>query len=194
MLANIKSNSILKKIFLSLKSINCLEIIRYNKSFQNKLSKNIGSYKELAKVYRIIDKNLNVKEYNIKTNELIFEGKLMNGKKNGFGKLYDEGNLIYEGEWKNNEKNGFGKLYGDSQLIFEGFEGIFLNGKEWEGKGTIICFNEVLGNIEKYIGSISEGKMNGEGKKISKDGNIVYVEYTEYEGNFVNSPIPNPHF
>ena len=140
MFANIKSNSILKKVFLSLKPNKCLEIIRYNKSLQNKLSKNINSYQELSYVYRIIDKNGNVKEYYKKSNELIFEGKLKNGK------------------W-----NGFGKKYFDSQLIFEG---IFLNGKEWEGKGTVYFYNESKKQYDKYIGNISKGKMNGEGKNL----------------------------
>ena len=160
MFANVKSNIILKKIFSSIKSINCLEIIRYNKFLQNKLSKNINSYKELSQAYRIIDKNGNVKEYDKKTNELIFEGKIKNGKWNGFGKMYYNCKSI--------------------------FEGIFLNGKEWEGKGTIYYHNKSLNKLEKYIGNISEGKINGEGKKINLDDNILFEEYVEYEGNFLN--------
>ena len=160
MFANIKSSLILKIIFSSLKSINCLKIIRYNKFLQNKLSKNINSYKELSPVYRIIDKNGNVQEYDKKTNELIFEGKIKNGK------------------W-----NGLGKIYKDDKIIFEG---IFLNGKEWEGKGTIYYYNESINHFEKYIGNISEGKMNGEGKKFSEYGRYVFEEYLEYEGNFMN--------
>ena len=174
MFANIKSSLILKIIFSSLKSINCLKIIRYNKFLQNKLSKNINSYKELSPVYRIIDKNGNVKEYYKKSNELIFEGKLKNGKWNGFGKKYFDSQLIFEGKIKNGKWNGFGKMYYNCKSIFEG---IFLNGKEWEGKGTIYYYNESINHFEKYIGNISEGKMNGEGKKFSEYGRYVFEEY-----------------
>jgi len=43
---------------------------------------------------------------------LCFEGEVINGKKNGFGKLYNEkGHLEYEGEFKEDLFNGQGKLY-----------------------------------------------------------------------------------
>ena len=53
---------------------------------------------------------------------LIFEGELLNGKKNGKGKEYDYmGNLIFEGEYLNgkavNEK--YESFYDNKELNFE---------------------------------------------------------------------------
>ena len=52
------------------------------------------------------------KEYDYNGN-LRFEGKYLNGAKNGKGKEYDyEGNLIFDGEYLNGKKyNGNGKEY-----------------------------------------------------------------------------------
>ena len=43
------------------------------------------------------------REYN-DNNELIFEGKYLNGKRNGYGKEYLNGKIIYEGEYINGER------------------------------------------------------------------------------------------
>ena len=77
---------------------------------------------------------------------LIFEGEYLNGKKwNGNG--YEVNKKIYElkegkgfinsknfkGEYLNGERNGKGVEYNyKGNLIFEG---IYLNGKRWTGKG-----------------------------------------------------------
>ena len=50
------------------------------------------------------------KEYDISTNNMIFEGEYLNGLRNGKGKEYDyNGKIVFEGE--------------------------YLNGKRWNGKG-----------------------------------------------------------
>ena len=81
-------------------------MINYNKSFQSKLSIDINTYKEKAKIRRVIDNNGKGKEYDKNTNELIFEGEYKNKKSSDFGKEYDKGKLIFEGEYKDGLPNG----------------------------------------------------------------------------------------
>ena len=50
-----------------------------------------------------------------------FTGKIVDGKKNGQGKFYDNALMIREGEWKDNELNGDGKEYNDfGRLLYKG--------------------------------------------------------------------------
>ena len=53
----------------------------------------------------------------------MFEGEILNGKRNGKGKEYNDynGKLEFEGEYLNGERNGEGKEYYDNgKLEFEG--------------------------------------------------------------------------
>ena len=65
---------------------------------------------------------IKVKEYKIYSDELIYAGEYLNGKKNGKGKEYGRyGRLIFKGEYLNGKRNGKGKEYGRyGRLIFEG--------------------------------------------------------------------------
>ena len=55
--------------------------------------------------YQFIYKNGFIKEYNLYTNALIFEGEGLKGEKNGKGKEYNEnGYLIFEGEYKKGKR------------------------------------------------------------------------------------------
>ena len=60
-----------------------------------------------------------------------------------------------------------------------------MNGKEWEGKGMVKEFKEE-GLLHLYsaniYGEFTEGKVNGQGKKITKFFSIYKYDY---EGNFV---------
>ena len=59
--------------------------------------------------------------------------ELKNGK--GYVKEYYKLDvLIFEGEFINGDKNGYGKDYNRNNFKLE-FEGIYLNGKKWTGKG-----------------------------------------------------------
>ena len=173
MLSDLQSNFILKKLFGFLKNTRCLKIISYNKSFQSKLSIDIDDFKYAASIYLIFEDKGKVKGYD-KNDNLIFEGEYKNKKRNGFGKEYYKGKLIFEGQYKDGLKNGHGKKYDEKngKLIFEG---IYLNGEEWEGEGQI----EELEGKYKYYGKITEGKINGFGKKVD------YNSYIDYEGNFI---------
>ena len=78
---------------------------------------------------------LYIKEYDIE-DDLEFEGTYVNGIKTGFGKLYKKikyrGNiLIFEGNFLDGRQwDGKGKEYCNEGLEFEG---VYLNGKRWNG-------------------------------------------------------------
>ena len=163
MISEIKSSFVLHNIFSFIDISLNLKIINYNKLLQKKLSINKNKYRDISKKYRIGGRNGLVKEYLKDTDDLIFEGEVKDGKKDGLGKEYDiEGNIIFEGEYKNGKKNGHGKKYSSGKLVFDG---IYLDGKEWNGN----CFNLNFGKFT-YEGLLSEGKRNGNGKeyKITK--------------------------
>ena len=178
MLNNIKSSKIIKNIFSFIIKKSGLKIVYYNKALQTKLSIDINLYKEVSEKYRVFSSDGLFKEYDKRTKELLFEGKLLNGKITGIYKEYKNGSLIFEGEYKNNEKNGPGKIYRNNEVIFEG---TYLDGKEWEGKGEIILQEKNGDKIDKYfyIGEISKGKKQGKGKLIDKYGRILY------EGDYI---------
>jgi antitoxin component YwqK of YwqJK toxin-antitoxin module len=186
MFTSIKSLEIIKQIFSFVYRKHILRFINYNKSLQSKLSINLDTYKNNAKVYRVIENNGQGKEYDIDTDELLFEGEYKNKKRNGIGKEYDEEKLIFEGEYKNGIKNGHGKKYDKNGKLI--FEGQYLNGVEWEGKGMIEeeAEEEDVGllriTLAYYYGEFKEGKINGQGKKI----NTIYSkDKNDYEGNFL---------
>lgn len=123
----------------------------------------------------------------------VYEGKIKNGERNGYGKMiYANGNT-YEGEWKGNKRNGHGKNY--SWLCT--YEGEWKNNQE-DGQGKCTLINGMV--IE---GEWKNGKMNGRGKCINIDGSIyegewkaglpngqgkmIYADGAIYEGSWQNS-------
>ena len=97
-------------------------------------------------------------------------------KRNGFGKEYQKGKLIFEGQYKDGLKNVPWKAYDeDGKLIFEG---ICLNGVEWEGQGQIVevIKSDTSSEEEKviYYGKMTEGKINGYGRKVDLKSYIDY--------------------
>ena len=135
MLNNIKSNFIVKMIFIHLYDRTRLNLIKYNKMLQNKINIKLYNYKIFSGRHIEYETDGKGKEYNYK-GEFEFEGEYLNGERNGNGKEYDDDELKFEGEYLNGKRNGKGKEYDyDGSLKFEGE---YLNGKEWNGKG----FNE----------------------------------------------------
>ena len=106
--------------------------------------------------------NGKVKEYF--EDKLTFEGDYKNDKRNGYGKEYDkDGNLIFEGEYLNGQRwNGKGKELLNMNKRIE-FEGEYLNDKRWNGK---IKEYDDKGNL--FEGEYLNGKRNGYGKKYDK--------------------------
>ena len=194
MLENDKLTFFTRKLFSILDDKRKLELIKKNKYFQKILDINIMNYKRFSTKYIIYETKEKGKEYDSLTNELIFEGEYLNGKRSGKGKEYfNTGfsyDLIFEGEYSNGEKNGKGKDYYDfGQLKFIGE---YLNGKEWNGKGYDINGNYLYelkdgkGFIKQYYrnGFLKyEGDyLNGKGKEYSQFGYINLI----YEGEYLN--------
>ena len=106
MLKNVKSKFILDFLFSFIEKGKKLDLIKYNKYFQNLFGINILNYKPFKARYIIFEKDGKGKEYLGHNDVLIFEGEYLNGKRKGKGKEYNEnGKLIFEGEYLNG-KNG----------------------------------------------------------------------------------------
>ena len=110
----------------------------------------------------------------IKMNEeVVYEGPLLNDKKNGNGIIKTKNNtLIYEGEFKDDLYDGEGLLFLDQSLIYSGS---FKNGKK-NGKGLLFS-NE---NKYRYDGEWKDDLKNGEGTETNPDG-------SSFVGQFLNN-------
>jgi len=107
-------------------------------------------------------------------NNLLFDGFVKNGKKDGKCKEYGSSKeLIFEGEYKNNKRNGKGKEYNyNGKLIFDGE---YIDGIKWKGK--IYEYDKKDDLI--FEGEYMKGEKNGHGKIIRKNKII-------FEGEFLN--------
>ena len=100
-----------------------------------------------------------------------YEGKWLNGKMSGEGKLcFENGELAYEGEWKNGKYDGFGIQY--NEIITNDWDD-FDNFQE----ELIKNFDLLANNWVKFQGNFEKDKRNGKGKLILSNGDI-------FEGNF----------
>jgi len=144
----------------------------------------------------------NIKLYELNGN-IKFIGDLIEGKYQGYGKLYKNSKLLYDGNFKDgyyelngilyvNENtkyegifkkgkyNGNGKLFKDKYLYYEG---AFLDGK-MHGKGIIFYQNK-----QKYFeGNFENGEMKGEGIKYYDNGSkkieAIFANNTSYKGKY----------
>ena len=181
-LRNIKSPFIIKKIFSFLYEKTKLDIIKYNKYFQKLFSLNVKYYKKISGKYKIEGINGNGKEFILNTNILIFEGEYKDGKKNGVGKEYNDGNIIFEGEYKDGKKNGEGKEYHYcyGQLEYD-YKPYFRSENSFCDRYVTIGFFEV--ELKKaFEGEYKDGKKNGKGKEYYSNGKIKFAgEYLNGE-------------
>ena len=113
------------------------------------------------------------KQYNL-GDGLIFDGEYIDGKKNGYVKVFDCMHYLeYEGQYKNGEKNGLGKNYYYNNII--SYEGEFLSGKkngfgkDYDSKGKLL-----------FEGNYVKGERNGYGKEFYKNDLL-------FEGEYVNN-------
>ena len=166
---NISPSIIIKNIFSFLSEKQKLNMIMYNKLFQNLLLVDIKNYKKISGKYKISEKNGRGKEYLIGTNKLIFEGEYLNGKRNGKGKEY----------------------YSDDKLMFKGE---YLNGKRWNGEGYnkngIIDFTIKKGNGKGKEYNY-DGELMFEGKYLNGERNGIGIEYykdseLKFKGEYLN--------
>ena len=131
MVENIKSQYFQKILLSSLNEKTKLDLIKYNKHFQNLMDIKLINYKFYKGKYIVYETKGKGKEYF--NGELSFEGEYLNGKRNGKGKeYYENGNIKFEGEYLNGKRNGKGKKYYENGNIK--FEGEYLNGENWNGK------------------------------------------------------------
>ena len=81
------------------------------------------------------------------------DGEYLNGKINGEAKIYSTGQsfLIFEGNFINGLENGRGKEYDGVRI---NFDGDYLNGKRWNGKGKEFDKKGNLTFDGKYINGI----------------------------------------
>ena len=105
--------------------------------------------------------------------------------------------LLIEAEYNNGDLNGKGKEYYDDYQESVKYEGEFLNGKQWNGKGYDIKGNVIYelingkGYIKQYDfyfadlvlifeGEYINGEKNGKGKEYYEDGKLKFEgEYKE---------------
>ncbi len=126
--------------------------------------------------------------------ESIYEGKFVNGNREGSGKQNFTNGDLYQGSYKNDKRNGQGIYHwknGDTyngQWIDNNKTGVGImtwsNGNVYEGKWDnnnrtgIGKFTWVEGDV--YEGEFTNGKFNGYGIYYAKDGQKLY------EGNYLN--------
>ena len=161
MLEFIKSTFILKNIFSFIHEKTKLIILNHNKRYQNKLNIKINDYKRFCHKYIIFKWNNKGEERDSYDESLIFIGEYLNGKRNGYGKEYAHYRLIFEGAYLNGKRNGYGKEYYEYGQIK--YEGIYLNGKKWNGTGYNAC-NDILYKIKDGNGLSKEYHYNGQKK------------------------------
>lgn len=58
--------------------------------------------------------------YQIENDKVIFKGDFVNGRREGNGEEYQDGELVYKGEWKNGVKEGRGTQYKDGSVVYDG--------------------------------------------------------------------------
>ena len=90
----LKAIFFIRTIFLNIKEVKKLKIVKYNKSLQNILNIKLINYKYFTGRYIIYEQNGKGKEYNAEDDNLVFEGEYLKGERNGKGKEYnDKGKL-----------------------------------------------------------------------------------------------------
>ena len=216
LLDSIKSFYIQKNIFSYLAKKRILQLFMYNKKYQNIFNYNLDYYKkftgketvmesgEIVKCYcihsrRLLFKGMYLRGKRIKygreyyyDGELKYEGYYLDGEKSGKGKEYICNYLRYSGEYKNDKKNGKGQEYNSKGAII--FQGVFFNGKKWNGFGyngrgrQVYELKDGKGIIREYFdnglllyeGEYSNGERNGIGKEYNSREKLVF------EGQYLN--------
>ena len=98
MLEGCKSEYFIKVIFSHINDGRSLNILKFNKSLQNKLNINIVNYKIFSGKYITYETNDQGKIYSLFNNNIVFKGEFVKGQKNGKGKEYfEDGQLLFEG-------------------------------------------------------------------------------------------------
>ena len=200
-LRDIKSSHIINKIFSYVNENRKLNIIKYNKSFQNILLINIEYYKKISGKYKINGINGNGEEYGLITDKIIFKGEYKNGKRNGKGKEFNDfGHIIFEGEYLDGKKwngNFISKKYNHKKLnkrcrSHDDDNNYIENilSKLENGKGIIKLYDD---NRLLFEGEYLNGEKNGKGKEYfhygifeRELGYFIYNHCITFEGEYLN--------
>ena len=177
MLKNIKSIVILKKVFSYLRIKRKFDLIKHNKIIQNRLDINLLDYKIYSGKYIVYEEKGKAKEFSVLTNNLVFEGGYLNGRRNGKGKEYynyenenHNKHLKFEGNYLNGKRHGKGiKYYLNGEIKFKGE---YLNGNKWTGNG----YDQY--SYDEYKYQLNNGQ--GIVKKFDRRKNI------KFEGHYLN--------
>ena len=175
MIDRIKSKYIVEYIFSFLTENDKLDLIRYNKILMNKLSININDYKKLSDSIISTDENGISKLHLLKNNLLLFEGKYINGKREGKGKSYQLilSEQTIEGKYKIFHKfEGHKEEYNFGNFMF----------KDEQNEGFIIIKDNKYIYERKldYIGEYLNGKRHGYGKEYDEDGVLWFEGLYEF--------------
>ena len=164
----------------------------YNKlAFEGELNDGIKSGKaiEYSKKFKFDGFYLNGKRhgygklFNGFSNILSYEGDFSFGMKNGFGREYINGALYYEGEFMNDEKNGKGKIYYSNGQIHK--EGVFHNDSLIKGK--IYSVKGILEEVEyNYYFNNNDSTYKHLWRGIEYEKGII-----KYKGDKVNGKMWN---
>jgi len=130
--------------------------------------------------------------------EGVYTGPILNGKREGRGRLYEKsGYVLYEGDWKNDKPCGYGKRsFPNSGDRHEGgyLEGerhglgvyLWANGDKYSGEWNTGLMHgrgkfEWALNVEAmvYTGMWDHGRMSGEGVKLLRDGSRLEGKFED---------------
>ena len=136
---------------------------RYNKKWNGIGYINFMYSDKKEKIHQLNNGNGIIREYDIITGEMIFEGEYLNGKRNGKGKEYGAYNrLIFEGEYMNGKKMN-GKW---------NFINSYISGEIKNGKGYIKQYDS--NNIVIFEGEFLNGEKNGFGKEYNNIRTLIF--------------------
>lgn len=94
----------------------------------------------------------------------IYEGNWVDDKKEGIGTIFlADGSINYTGEFKNNKPNGKGILYDHNRVVYEGN---WINGKK-DGPGKFSVLTDEYSS--EQIGNFVQDKLSGEGESNYED-------------------------
>lgn len=115
--------------------------------------------------------------------ELKYSGNWVQGKKEGYGKYYQENGIRYMGEWKDDKPNGIGKLYNTSgELTHKGEwkDGdLTISSTEWLEYQTGLMKKEVVIESENQLRTILDDKGQKQSIKILIFGSCVGDNWTD---------------
>ncbi|MCY4129390.1 MAG: hypothetical protein OXG15_09155 [Gammaproteobacteria bacterium] len=106
-------------------------------------------------------------EVESKSTEDVYEGPLVNGLREGFGKLTYADGSVYEGEFANNLPSGNDEIlsFADGRR----YQGTFIEG-QMQGYGTLEWPN---GDV--YVGTFNANAITGTGTFFWQNGNVSYT-------------------